>query len=105
MNEAEKAFLEGLVGEHLGLVYSAAVRQVGDAALAEDVTQGVFLIAVKKAGKLPRERAAAWLVKVTRYVALSALREDRRRRKREMASARRDMRVIETGVIGADELV
>ena len=69
------ALLEALVGEHVDLVYSAALRQVRDPHLADDVTQAVFMVMVRKAERLPREELLGpWLVKVTRYVALTALR-------------------------------
>src|SRR5438128_2587145 len=78
--------LEALVGEHVDLVYSAALRQVRDPHLADDVTQAVFMVMVRKAERLPREELLGpWLVKVTRYVALTALRADRRRRRHEEA--------------------
>jgi RNA polymerase sigma factor (sigma-70 family) len=71
----------------LDLVYSIALRQVRDPHLAEDVTQNVFLIAARKASSIPPHRAAAWLVKATRYAALAALRSQRRRSRHERTAA------------------
>jgi RNA polymerase sigma factor (sigma-70 family) len=79
--------LEAMLTQHLDLVYSIALRQVRDPHLAEDVTQNVFLIAAKKASSIPPQRAAAWLVKATRYAALASLRSQRRKLEHERRAA------------------
>ena len=48
---AEDAFSE-LVQRHFSLVYSVALRHVGIAAHAEEITQAVFIILARKAKQL-----------------------------------------------------
>src|SRR3954470_420395 len=76
---SEEAFAT-VVGRYVNLVYSAARRQVGDAHLAEEITQGVFIILAKKASSL-REGVilSGWLLRTARYTAANALRRERSR--------------------------
>lgn len=82
--KSEAAFAE-LVGRHLDLVYSAALRQVGgDAHRAQDVAQVVFTTLARKAGSLTRHPVlAGWLYTATRHAAGKALRTEVRRKARE----------------------
>ncbi len=48
----DAAAFERLVERHIHFVFAAALRQVGDRQLAEDILQGVFLLLSQKAGKL-----------------------------------------------------
>lgn len=83
-DERDEVAFEEIVRRHIGLVYQAALRQTGDASLAEDVTQTVFTDLARKAGELvERASIVGWLYTSTRYAATNARRGEQRRRARE----------------------
>jgi len=84
---SDSAFTE-LVHRHINLVYSAALRMVRDAQLAEDVTQNVFIALAKNAGQLGgRAVLSGWLHNTARNLAANIVRSDSRRRTREQEAA------------------
>jgi RNA polymerase sigma factor (sigma-70 family) len=86
-DRSEAAFGE-LVRRHLAWVYSVALRHLGNAALAEDVAQSVFVLLARKAGSLRSGiPLGGWLFRTARFVANRAMRAERRRRSREETAA------------------
>lgn len=83
----EASFAE-LVRRHVDLVYSAALRMVGDLHLAEDVTQAAFLALAQNARDLADHPVlSGWLHRTARNIAANAVRSDVRRRVREQEAA------------------
>jgi RNA polymerase sigma factor (sigma-70 family) len=84
---SEEAF-ETILNRHLNLVYSAALRQVHDPAMAKEVTQTTFIIFAQKAHSLGKGTViAGWLYKTAQFAAARALRTELRRREREREAA------------------
>src|SRR5438132_12637746 len=105
---SQPAFAE-LVRRYVNLVYAAAKRQSGgDAQLAEDVTQAVFIVLAQKAKTVPPDRPlSAWLLKVTGYCAANARRQQARRdyhERRAAEMARHDSHTSQHAPADWDEL-
>ena len=84
---SEAAFAE-LIGRHVDLVYSAALRLLqGDAHRAQDVAQQVFTEFARQAERLIDHPApVGWLYTTTRRTALRAIRTEQRRAARRTRS-------------------
>ncbi len=76
--QGDDSALAALYDEYASRVYSMALRVLGDAALAQEVTQDVFL----KVWRSPhqwnpaRGQFSSWLLTVTRYTAVDRLRAE-----------------------------
>src|SRR2546427_8455232 len=78
-NQSDEAFA-ALVTRHINLVYSVALRSVGDPHQAEEITQAVFILLAKKAAQLRHDRAlSSWLFQATRLTASNFVRSESRR--------------------------
>jgi RNA polymerase sigma factor (sigma-70 family) len=75
-----------IVRRYVDLVYSAALRQVRDAHAAEDVTQEVFALLAREAGRMDDGVIlVAWLYRAARLVCRNVNKKTARRRRHEMA--------------------
>jgi RNA polymerase sigma factor (sigma-70 family) len=84
---SEPAFA-ALVERYINLVYSAARRQVRDVHMAEDITQAVFIIPARNAGRIRNPAMlGAWLLKTARQTSCNAIRLERCRRRHELEAA------------------
>src|SRR5690242_13447928 len=73
-----------LVQRYVNLVHSAAMRFTRNPHHAEEITQAVFLILARKAGKLSRKTVlSGWLYQTTRLTAANFMKGEIRRRHRE----------------------
>ncbi|HUO08132.1 MAG TPA: sigma-70 family RNA polymerase sigma factor [Phycisphaerae bacterium] len=71
-DKSQEAFQE-LIQRHVGMVYAVCRRQLQDAHWAEDVTQAVFILLVRKAATLPKHVIlGGWLYKAAVYACSNA---------------------------------
>lgn len=77
-----------LLRRHAPMVYAATRRQVPDPSEADDITQAVFLVLMRRAAHLPpRVVLASWLLRTTHLACREARRAHARRRKHEQRAA------------------
>ena len=86
-NQSETAF-RALVERHVDMVYATALRQAGDAHLAEEATQAVFITLARKARGLSSSTIlAGWLFRATQFAAAKVQRTELRRKHWEQQAA------------------
>jgi|GEM_PF-6081338 len=85
-----------LATAHINWVYGLARRQLGDANLADDATQSVFIALWRKYERLARNNRpiGGWLLRATHYACENIQKGERRRKNRERKVA--NMRHEET---------
>ena len=87
-SEGSETAFRALVDRHVGLVFATAYRQVGDAGLAEEITQNVFVRLARKAPLLAgHETIAGWLHRSAILESKARFRSEMRRRRREEVAA------------------
>lgn len=86
---------EAIYDAHHRLVYGVALRMLGDAPGAEDVTQSVFLKVWNSPELFRGGNFAAWIVRVTRNRALDLLRSRATRNEGELPEALPEEEAIE----------
>jgi uncharacterized protein (TIGR03435 family) len=81
--DSEEAFA-ALVTRHVNKVYSVALRYTGNPQQAEEITQAVFVILARKSRHLSkRVILEGWLYETTRLTAVTSIRSEIRRARRE----------------------
>jgi RNA polymerase sigma factor (sigma-70 family) len=86
--QGEQAAFGAVVRRHLDLVFATALRKVGDAGGAQEISQNVFSVLARKAWRFaPDDSLPAWLHQTALLESKFWLRGELRRRRREEIAA------------------
>ncbi|HUB25853.1 MAG TPA: sigma-70 family RNA polymerase sigma factor [Tepidisphaeraceae bacterium] len=94
VNTGRPDALVELIQRYEPVIRASAMRQLGDAHLAQDITQSAMMVLMRKAPSIGRSTPIGpWLVRTTHYLAIDALRGEstRRRHERRAAQQRREI--------------
>jgi len=82
--EGSEAAFRALVNRHVDMVFATALRQTGNAALAEDISQNVFISLARKAPRLAGSQTlGGWLFRAAVLETKRRIRTELRRCQRE----------------------
>src|SRR6185503_7461824 len=88
VDEGSETAFAALVQRHINVVYSAALRRLGDSHAAEEICQAVFSLLAVKAPRLTQKTAlVSWLYQTASFKASRYWRGEARRRHREQEAA------------------
>jgi RNA polymerase sigma factor (sigma-70 family) len=88
VDEGSETAFAALVQRHINVVYSAALRRLGDSHAAEEICQAVFSLLAVKAPRLTHKTAlVSWLYQTASFKASRYWRGEARRRHREQEAA------------------
>jgi RNA polymerase sigma-70 factor (ECF subfamily) len=74
--QGERGAMQVLFGRHHAPVYRFAARITGNPSLAEDIVSDVFLDVWRRADRFAgRSKVSTWLLAITRYKAINAMRD------------------------------
>src|SRR5215212_1789109 len=84
---SQQAFA-ALTSRHINFVFAAALRNVRDRHVAEEITQAVFIVLARKASTLRHEAVlSSWLLSTCRYASLGHMKMAARRKRHERRAA------------------
>ena len=99
--QGRQAAFSELVSRYSGLVYSTCLRDIRNAAVAEDAAQAVFLLLARKAPTFGAGTSlAGWLYRTARLVSRNAVQQETRTRLREQ---RLGQHMVVEGINGGAE--
>ena len=104
-SQTEHQAIDLLAKAHIGWVYTLARRQLGDAHLADDATQAVFIALWKKHKRLVRidHPIGGWLLRATHYACANIQKKQQRQKIRERKAANmRQKGILSVGTTAMD---
>src|SRR5580658_8517992 len=89
VNSGKAEALGELVRRYEPMIRASAMRQLGDAHLAQDIAQSAMMALMRKAPRIRHDTPIGpWLVRTTHYLAIDAMRSESTRRRHERLAAR-----------------